>query len=201
MSEIRFRGFGGPGGLSVDEVPTPKAGRGGGRVGGEAAWVNPVDYKIRNGGFVPADQLPMAAGREVAGVVAQCGAGTTGFSIGDRVYAMLPIGNGGFAEFAAIRAADCATAPGRIGLIDAAAVPLAGLTAWQALFDHGGLAEGQHILIHGAAGGVGHFAVQFAKARGARIMATRSEEHTSQLQSLMRTSYAVFCLTKKILHN
>src|SRR3546814_11074855 len=91
----------------------------------------------------------MAAGREVAGVGAQCGAGTTGFSIGDRVYAMLPIGNGGFAEFAAIRAADCATAPGRIGLIDAAAVPLAGLTAWQALFDHGGLAEGQHILIPG----------------------------------------------------
>src|SRR3546814_6317990 len=129
-----------------------------------AAWVNLVDYNIRNVGFVPADQRPMAAGREVAGVVAQCGAGTTGFSIGDRVYAMLPIGNGGFAEFAAIRAADCATAPGRIGLIDAAAVPLAGLTAWQALFDHGGLA--------------------------------RSEEHTSELQSLMRISYAVFCLKK-----
>src|SRR3546814_8580824 len=99
----------------------------------EAACGNQVDHKNRNGGFVPADRLPMAAGREVAGVVAQCGAGTTGFSIGDRVYAMLPIGNGGFAEFAAIRAADFATAPGRIGLIDAAAVPLAGLTAWQAL--------------------------------------------------------------------
>src|SRR3546814_1704271 len=118
----------------------------------------------------------MAAGREVAVVVAHCGAGTTGFSIGDRVYAMLPIGNGGFAEFAAIRAADCATAPGRIGLIDAAAVPLAGLTAWQALFDHGGLAEWQHILIHGAAGGVGHLAVPFAKARGARNLATCSAQ-------------------------
>src|SRR3546814_2602405 len=112
LRAIRFHAFGGPEVLSVDEVPTPKAGRGEVLVRVEAAWVNPVDYKIRNGGFVPADQLPMAAGREVAGVVAQCGAGTTGFSIGDRVYAMLPIGNGGFAEFAAIRAADCATAPG-----------------------------------------------------------------------------------------
>src|SRR3546814_9376905 len=74
---IRFHAFGGPEVLSVDEVPTPKAGRGEVLVRVEAAWVNPVDYKIRNGGFVPADQLPMAAGREVAGVVAQCGAGTT----------------------------------------------------------------------------------------------------------------------------
>src|SRR3546814_3148831 len=71
---IRFHAFGGPEVLSVDEVPTPKAGRGEVLVRVEAAWVNPVDYKIRNGGFVPADQLPMAAGREVAGVVAQCGA-------------------------------------------------------------------------------------------------------------------------------
>src|SRR3546814_17775738 len=85
MRAIRFHAFGGPEVLSVDEVPTPKAGRGEVLVRVEAAWVNPVDYKIRNGGFVPADQLPMAAGREVAGVVAQCGAGTTGFSIGDRV--------------------------------------------------------------------------------------------------------------------
>src|SRR3546814_13337553 len=99
---------------------------------------------IRNGGFVPADQLPMAAGREVAGVVAQCGAGTTGFSIGDRVYAMLPIGTGGFAEFAANRAADCSTAPGRIGLIDAAAVQLAGLTAWHTWFYPGGFGGGKH---------------------------------------------------------
>src|SRR3546814_19762940 len=122
---------------------------------------------MRNGGFVPADQLPMAAGREVAGVVAQCGAGTTGFSIGDRVYAMLPIGNGGFAEFAAIRAADCATAPGRNGLIDAAAVPLAGLPAWHALFDHAGLAAEQHTRIHGPGARGGRFPIPFPTERGA----------------------------------
>src|SRR3546814_12388340 len=97
---------------------------------------------------------------------------------------MRPMGSGGFAELAAIRAADGATAPGWIGLIDAAAVPLAGLTAWQALFDHGGLAEGQHILIHGAAGGVCHFAVQFAKARGARIMATCSAQDIDFVRSV-----------------
>jgi NADPH:quinone reductase-like Zn-dependent oxidoreductase len=98
------------------------------------------------------------------------------FGEGDAVYAMLDAEHGGYAEFVAFDAALCARKPGNLSHVEAASVPLAGLTAWQGLFEHGQLQMGQRVLIHGAGGGVGHFAVQFAKARGATVIATASGE-------------------------
>jgi NADPH:quinone reductase-like Zn-dependent oxidoreductase len=108
----------------------------------------------------------------------------TRFKCGEAVYAMLPPGRGAFAECVSAPAEVCAVKPARLNWVQAAAVPLAALTAWQGLFDHGGLAAGQKVLIHGASGGVGHFAVQFAAARGARVIATCRGEDKAFVRQL-----------------
>jgi NADPH:quinone reductase-like Zn-dependent oxidoreductase len=149
-----------------------------------ASSVNPVDYKIRNGGYLPPDRLPLTLGRDVAGVVDRAGAGVERFSQGAAVYAMLARDRGGYAEFATAKAEDCAPMPGRLDFVQAAAVPLAALTAWQGLFDHGRLESGQSVLIHGAAGGVGHFAVQFARVRGCYVVVTASAADRDFLRAL-----------------
>ena len=174
MKAMRIHAFGGPEVLELEQQPMPEPGEGEVLVRVLAASVNPVDYKIRSGGYpaVGEDKLPMTLGRDVAGVVDRCGPGVTSLEVGHAVYAMLPPDRGGYAEFVAINAGDCARQPERLDAVQAAAVPLAGLTAWQGLFDHGGLQAGQTVLIHGASGGVGHFAVQFARARGATVLAT-----------------------------
>jgi NADPH:quinone reductase-like Zn-dependent oxidoreductase len=186
MKAVRIHRFGGPDVLSVEETPVPEPGEGEVRIRVSAASVNPVDYKIRGGGYprVKADQLPMTLGRDVAGRIDALGPGVTDQRVGEAVYAMLPPGRGGYAEFVTVKAADCARAPGRVDAVGAAAVPLAGLTAWQGLFDQGGLSAGQSVLIHGAAGGVGHLAVQFARARGATVIATARAEDRDFLQGL-----------------
>jgi NADPH:quinone reductase-like Zn-dependent oxidoreductase len=120
----------------------------------------------------------------VAGVVRRCGSGERAFEPGQAVYAMLPHNRGGYAEMVAIPEQACAFKPERLDFVQAAAVPLASLTAWQGLFDNGRLDEGQSVLIHGAAGGVGHFAVQFARARGARVIATCAAEDEGFVLSL-----------------
>jgi NADPH:quinone reductase-like Zn-dependent oxidoreductase len=172
MQAVRIHQFGGPEVLKVETVPDPEAGPGEVLVEVEASSVNPVDAKIRNGGFVPADRLPLTLGRDVAGVVRRCGSGEKAFEPGQAVYAMLPPDRGGYAEMVALPETVCARKPERLDFVQAAAVPLASLTAWQGLFDQGRLQQGQLVLIHGAAGGVGHFAVQFARARGAEVVAT-----------------------------
>jgi len=186
MKAMRIHEFGGPEVLQFEELPTPEPNDGEVRIRVMAASVNPVDYKIREGGYprVKADQLPLTLGRDVAGVVDRVGAGVSEFGVGQEVYAMLPPDRGGYAEYVAVIAADCAAKPGRIDDVQAAATPLAGLTAWQGLFDHGGLKAGQDVLIHGAAGGVGHLAVQFARAIGARVIATGREEDIGFLTRL-----------------
>ena len=157
----------------MDEVPVPEPGPGQMRIRVQAASVNPVDYKIRRGGYLPADKLPITLGRDVAGVVERLGPGVDGaFREGSAVFAMLERDNGGNAELTLARPDICAPVPRGLDAVQAGAIPLAGLTAWQGLFDHGGLQEGQRVLIHGGAGGVGHLAVQFAKARGAQVFAT-----------------------------
>jgi NADPH:quinone reductase-like Zn-dependent oxidoreductase len=184
MKAIRIHEFGGPEVLRAEDLPAPQPGPGELLIRVHAASVNPVDYKIRNGGYLPADQLPLTLGRDVAGVVEAAGPGATAFEPGAEVYVMLARDKGGYAELVTSKAEDCAAKPRRLDFIQAAAVPLAALTAWQGLFDHGGLEAGQTVLIHGASGGVGHFAVQFAHVKGARVIATASGRDLDFLKSL-----------------
>jgi NADPH:quinone reductase-like Zn-dependent oxidoreductase len=184
MKAVRIHEFGGPETLRVEDLPIPEPGRGEIRIRVMAASVNPVDYKIRNGGYLPQDALPMTLGRDVAGVVDAVGAEVRGFHTSDAVYVMLDRSHGGYTEFVVEQAEYCARKPARLDFIQAAAVPLAGLTAWQGLFEHGGLQAGQRVLIHGAAGGVGHLAVQFARARGATVIATCSAQDVDFVKSL-----------------
>lgn len=172
MKAVRIHRFGGPDVIAVEDIPTPQPDHGEILIRVRAASVNPVDYKIRRGGYLPPEKLPLVLGRDVSGIVEACG-GTTGtFKTGDEVYAMLEPDHGGYAELTVVKAADAAVKPTRLDFVGAAGVPLAALTAWQGLFDHGQLRAGQTVLIHGGAGGVGHFAVQFAKAKGATVITT-----------------------------
>lgn len=184
MQVVRIHSFGGPEVLALEDLPKPRPGSDEILLRVNAASVNPVDFKIRNGGYLSADKLPLVLGRDLSGVVEQCGRAVASFDVGDAVYAMLTPDRGGYAEFAAVKAADCAAKPKTLDHLHAAAVPLAALTAWQGIFDHGGLTQGQSILVHGAAGGVGHFAVQFAKARGATVYATCSGRDLDFVRSL-----------------
>jgi NADPH:quinone reductase-like Zn-dependent oxidoreductase len=155
-------------------------------VGVKAASVNPVDFKIRNGKYpaVKEDRLPYTLGRDVSGVVEQCGAQATQYQIGDEVFGMVGIGGGGYAEKAALDERAITRKPASLDHVHAAAIPLAGQTAWQGLFRHGGLKAGQSVLIHGGAGGVGHFAIQFAKAKGARVLTTVATANVEFAKSL-----------------
>jgi NADPH:quinone reductase-like Zn-dependent oxidoreductase len=187
MKAVRIHEFGGPETLKLEDLPIPEPGAGEVRIRVMAASVNPVDYKMRNGGYLPADALPLTLGRDVAGVVDAVGDGVDRFHVGEAVFAMLDRDHGGYVEFVAQTAANCARKPARLDFIQAAAVPLAGLTAWQGLFDHGGLQAGQRVLIHGAGGGVGHLAVQFARAHGAAVIATCSSADVDFVKSLGAT--------------
>jgi NADPH:quinone reductase-like Zn-dependent oxidoreductase len=179
MKTIRIHSFGGPERLEVETLPDPQPGPGEMLVKVAAASINPVDYKIREGAYpaVKADKLPYTLGRDISGRVEKCGAGVARFKLGDLIYAMLGIDRGGYSEYVILKESEAAAMPPRLDFIAAAAVPLAGLTAWQGLFRHGRLKAGQRVLIHAGSGGVGHFAIQFAKARGAHVVTTVSERH------------------------
>jgi NADPH:quinone reductase-like Zn-dependent oxidoreductase len=175
MKAVRMHRFGGPEALSVDDIETPEPGQGEALVRVRAASVNPVDTKIRSGAFpiVKQEQLPIVLGRDIAGVVEGAGPGAA-CKPGDEIYALLGRDRGGYAEFVIVKPGEFAPEPRRLSFVEAAAAPLAGLTAWQGLFDEGGLSSGQRVLIHGGAGGVGHLAIQFAKAKGAWVATTVS---------------------------
>lgn len=179
MKAVRIHAFGGRDVLQIEDVATPEPQPDEVLIRVHAASVNPVDYKIREGKYPPvkAQHLPKILGRDIAGVIERCGSAVTDWKEGDAVYAMLDGGaGGGYAEYVCIKGDLCAPKPAHLNFAEAAAVPLAALTAWQGEFDHGQLTDGQHELIHGGAGGVGHFAIQFAKARGARVATTVSRE-------------------------
>ena len=152
----------------------------------KAASVNPVDFKIRSGKYpaVKEDRLPYTLGRDVSGVAEKCGAQATQYKVGDEVFGMVGIGGGGYAEKVALDQSAITRKPPSLDHVHAAAVPLAGQTAWQGLFRHGGLKAGQSVLIHGGAGGVGHFAIQFAKAKGARVLTTVATANVKFAKSL-----------------
>ena len=168
---IRIHRFGGPEVLQLEEIPPPQPEDDGVVVRVHAASVNPVDYKMRRGGYpaLPPERLPAVLGRDLSGVVARCGPRAQTLKPGDAIHAMIGRDRGAYAEEVAVRATEMTVKPDGLDHIHSAAVPLAGLTAWQGLFRHGGLRAGQRVLIHGGAGGVGHFAIQFAKARGAWV--------------------------------
>ncbi|HVS51065.1 MAG TPA: NADP-dependent oxidoreductase [Opitutaceae bacterium] len=185
MKAIRMHTFGGPDVLRLENLPKPEPRDGEVLIRVRAASVNPVDYKMRSGSFKPEGmRTPLTLGRDVSGVVEGIGRGVDDIRAGDEVYALLDRDHGGYAEYAIASAHGTASKPDSIDHVHAAAVPLAATTAWQGLFDHGKLQTGERVLIHGAAGGVGHFAVQFAKDRGAYVIATARAEDRALLRKL-----------------
>lgn len=184
MKAVRIHEFGGADVMHIDDIPTPQPGRAEVLIKVLAASVNPVDYKMRSGQFKPPGMaMPATLGRDIAGIVEGVGRGVSRLKVGDSVYALLDRDHGGYAEFVVVNADLVALKPSSIDYVHAAAVPLAAITAWQGLFDHGKLKTGERVLIHGAAGGVGHFAVQFAKERGAHVIATaRADDHEMLLK-------------------
>jgi NADPH:quinone reductase-like Zn-dependent oxidoreductase len=162
--------------LTLEEIATPQPMAREVLVRVHAASVNPVDYKIRSGQYpkVGEDSLPIVLGRDVAGEVVAQGGGAELPAVGTSLYAMLGPDRGGYADYAILKAEELAASPEGLSDAEAASIPLAGLTAWQGLFDQGHLQSGQRVLIHGGAGGVGHLAIQFAKARGAFVATTVS---------------------------
>jgi len=186
IRKMRIHRFGGPGLVQSDDVEYSQADALQVLVNVRAASVNPVDFKIRNGKYpsVQEDRLPYTLGRDVSGVVEKCGAQSTRFAVGDEVFGIVGVGGGGYAQKAVLDQAAIARKPAGLDHVHAAAIPLAGQTAWQGLFRYGGLGAGQSVLIHGGSGGVGHFAVQFAKAKGARVTTTVSTENVAFARAL-----------------
>ncbi|MFG0275446.1 MAG: NADP-dependent oxidoreductase [Phycisphaerales bacterium] len=183
MRAIRVHAFGGPEVLRLEDVERPTPGEGELLVRVRAAGVNPVDWKIRSGSF--GSELPLTPGYDISGEVAAVGEGVESFAVGDEVFAYLSLDRGGgYAEYAIVQEGEAALKPKRLPHMQAAGVPLAALTAWQALVDKADLQPGQTVLIHAGAGGVGHFAVQIAKARGATVIATASERNHELLYEL-----------------
>jgi NADPH:quinone reductase-like Zn-dependent oxidoreductase len=187
MRAICFRRYGPPEVLEALELPRPETGSGEVIVRVAAAGVNPADWALRGGRLRPFVRLglPFVLGSDVAGVVETTGPGVRDFSPGEVVYAMTPTSEGGaYAEYAAVAADNVARAPSGISLGEAATVPLVSLTALQALRDKANLEPEEHVLVHGASGGVGTFAVQIAKAMGARVTAACSGRNVDLVRRL-----------------
>jgi NADPH:quinone reductase-like Zn-dependent oxidoreductase len=177
MKAVRMHEYGGPEVLVYEDAPRPVAGKGEVLVRVQAAGVNPVDWKIRQGYARDRmrHKLPLILGWDVSGVIEEVGAGVKRLKKGHEVYGKPDtMRDGAYAEYVVVQESLLALKPKSVDPIHAAGIPLAGMTAWQALFDAGGLAAGQRALIHAAAGGVGHLAVQLAKWKGAYVIATAS---------------------------
>jgi NADPH:quinone reductase-like Zn-dependent oxidoreductase len=186
MKAVRYHSYGATDVLVYEEADRPEPGAGQVLVKVAGAAFNPVDASIRAGYFPEVFPLvmPHVPSYDVAGVVAEVGAGVTGWSAGDAVLAFLPIaGRGAAAEYVVAPAENLAAAPRTGDLADAAALPSVGLTAWQALFEHVGLTPGQTILINGAGGAVGAYAAQLAVRAGAVVTATASARSRDRVRS------------------
>ena len=173
--------------MKYEDVPRPKPRRGEVLIRVHAAGVNPVDWKVREGHLKDVIQhsLPLIPGWDLSGVVEKVGPRVTRFQKGDEVYSRPDIArDGAYAEYIVVRESEVAFKPKSIDHVHAAAVPLAALTAWQALFDTAELQAGQKVLVHAAAGGVGHFAVQLAKWKGAHVIGTVSGKNHDLLREL-----------------
>ncbi|MEV4256798.1 NADP-dependent oxidoreductase [Spirillospora sp. NPDC049652] len=178
---------GGPEVLKIVEAARPESGAGEVLVRVHAAGINPVDWKTRERGrFADGTRPPFTLGFDVSGVVAAVGYGVSIFQPGDEVFGMprFPHPAGAYAEYVTAPARHFAPKPAKLDHAHAAAVPLAALTAWQALVDTADVRPGERVLVHAAAGGVGHLAVQIAKARGAHVIGTASAAKHGLLRDL-----------------
>ncbi len=187
MQAVRIHTYGGPEVLTIEDVPCPKPQTGEVLIRVHAAGVNPVDSWVREGRLKELlhHSLPLTLGWDVSGAIEQVAADITQFKVGDAVYARPWTAQSGcYADYVAVPAAHVALKPTSLTHVKAAAVPLAALTAWHSLFDVANLQAGQRILIHGAAGGVGSFAVQFAKWKGAHVLGTASSRNVDLLHQL-----------------
>jgi NADPH:quinone reductase-like Zn-dependent oxidoreductase len=183
MKAIRIHSFGGPDVLQLEEVPIPKPQPDELLVRIHAASVNPVDWKIREGhlGMGP---LPQTIGSDFSGVVELAGSAVRNLRTDDALFGTVTDETGSYAEYALANVSQVARKPASLDHVHAAALPIAALTAWQALVDHAHVEPDQTVLIHGAAGGVGSFAVQFAAYKGAHVVGTASVQNQHYLRDL-----------------
>lgn len=187
MKAVRIHQYGGRDVLSIDDIPVPAIAPDEVLVRVVAASVNPVDWKVRAGylaHMIP-HPLPLTLGWDVSGVVTAVGAGVTQWQAGDAVFSRPDLArNGTYAEFVAIRASECACKPRTISHVEAASLPLAGITAWEAMIDVARVGPGQRVLVHAGSGGVGSLAIQIVKAAGASVIATTSGRNRALVESL-----------------
>lgn len=186
MRAITQNTVGGPEVLEIADQPTPQLKAGEVLIRVKAAGVNPVDAAVRGGFYPLLGEPPFVLGWDLSGIVEAVGPSANGFVSGDEVFGMprFPAQAAAYAELASVPASELAHKPEALDHAAAAALPLAGLTAWQGLVISGKLKAGERVLIHGAAGGVGHLAVQIAKARGAYVIATASPGKVDFVRSL-----------------
>jgi NADPH:quinone reductase-like Zn-dependent oxidoreductase len=185
MKAVVIHEYGGAEVLKYEDIPRPEPKDDQLLVRVIAAGVNPVDGMIRSGMFKGTRAFPIILGGDVAGVVEKVGSKITKFKVSDPVFAYVSLDNsGGYAQYALVTEREAAPKPKSLTYVEAAAVPVVAMTAWQALVDTAKLSAGQTVLIHGGSGGVGSFAIQIAKARGAKVIATASTANQDFLKQL-----------------
>src|SRR5689334_14586358 len=174
MKAVQVRQWGGWDATSIEDVDRPQPAAGEVLIRVKATSVNPVDWAIREGYLQEYVSLPYMLGSDVSGDIEAVGEGVKGLEVGTAIFGMKGIKGGAYAEYTTMLPEELAIKPKSLNYQEAAAVPHAALTAWQTLFDVAHLEKGQRVLIHAAAGGVGHYAVQFAKLKGAYVIGTAS---------------------------
>jgi NADPH:quinone reductase len=186
MQAMVLKSFGGPESLELRDIPKPVAGPGQVLVRVHATSINPLDYQVRRGDYAGLVQLPAITGHDVSGVVEAIGPGVTAFSPGDEVWYTPQIfdGPGSYAEYHVAAENIIGKKPASLSHLEAASLTLVGGTVWEALVVRAALRVGESILIHGGAGGVGHIAIQLAKAMGARVYTTVREANFEFARSL-----------------
>lgn len=189
MKAVIYEQFGGAEKLRMADLPIPKPAENEVQIKIHYTSVNPVDWKIREGflsGRFP-HQFPLTPGWDAAGTITSVGKGVKNFKVGDEVFAYCrkaTFNEGTYAEYICFEAINVAKKPTNISFAEAAGIPLAGLTSWQALFDVGQLTKGQTVLIHAGAGGVGSLAIQLAKWCGANVITTVSQKNVDYVKAL-----------------
>jgi NADPH:quinone reductase-like Zn-dependent oxidoreductase len=187
MKAVRIHAYGDRSVLQFEDAPKPEVKPDDALVRIVAAAVNPIDWKIRQGhlkAFVPY-VFPLTLGWDFSGVIEALGSEVSSFAVGDAVFSRPDVRrDGSYAEYIAVRAVELARKPKTISHVEAASIPLAGITAWESIVAVGALAAGQTALIHAASGGVGSLAVQIAKWRGAHVIATTSKANVELVRSL-----------------
>jgi NADPH2:quinone reductase len=186
MKAIVLRSFGGPESFDLCDVPKPVPHAGQVLVRVHATSINPLDYQVRRGDYADLLQLPAITGHDVSGVVEEVGPGVTTFSPGDEVWYTPQIfdGPGSYAEYHVAAEGIIGKKPPSLSHLEAASLTLVGGTAWEALIVRAALRVGESILVHGGAGGVGHIAIQLAKATGARVFTTVRDANFEFARSL-----------------